>query len=218
MQRRSIHWSLSLGQTAFGLILAGLALIGAMLFNRPHDAIADQLDRLAPLTRAALLEAPAARDVLIEGRVSERNESLGNGLVAYASERSVVDIRGDTIWVADESVTPPLVIEMADGSITTSGNYSLYGDMPVVTEGARRLRGLSAGDEVVIIGRPTFDNSAEQILPDSVIRGSRESYPRPGFNLITLGVAIVLMAVGAGIMAWLLRRGYSPFGNPDTGR
>lgn len=215
---RTIHWSLRLGQTAFGLILAGFGLLGALLFNQPRDFIADQFDQLAPLARADLLAAPADSDVLIEGRVSARNEIIGHGLVAYASERSVRDIRDDLVWVADEFVTPALVIEMAGGPITAAGNYALSGDLPAIVEGGRRWRGLAPGDEVVVLGRPAFGNLAEQIIPAYIVRGSRQSYPRPGPNPLALIAAAGLIALGGGIMAWLLRQGYAPFGNPKTGR
>jgi len=215
---RSIHWSLRLGQTAFGLIVAGLAILGTALFSRPSPSTVDRIEQLTPLSRAELLAAPAASDVLIEGRISDRNEVLGHGFVAYTRDHGVPDIRNDTVWRTDEDATPALVVAMADGPITVAGNYRLSGNLPVIVEGDYRYTGLAVGDQVMVIGRPAFGNIAEQIHSASIILGSHASYPRPGINPLPLIFALGLIAVGGGIMAWLLRRGYRPFGNPQTGR
>jgi hypothetical protein len=218
IQRRSIHWSLHLGQAAFSLILLGVGMLGMMIFNRPHDSTADQLEQLPALARAELLAAPRTTDVLIEGRVSARNEVLGHGFVAYTRDMGSPDFHNDIVWHTDEYATPALVIDMADGPVTVAGNFTLSGSLPVITEGAYRYHGLAAGDPVVVIGRPDFANSAEQIYSATIIRGTRASYPRPGPNWSFVIIALGLIAAGGAIMAWLLRRGYRPFGNPKTGR
>jgi hypothetical protein len=218
IQRRSIHWSLHLGQAAFSLILLGVGMLGMMLFNRPHDSTADQLAQLPALSRAELIAAPRANDVLIEGRVSDRNEVLGHGFVAYTRDMGSPDYHNDIVWHTDEYATPALVVDMADGPVTVAGNYTLSGDMPVITEDEYRYRGLSAGDPVLVIGRPDVANTAEQIFSATIIRGTRASYPRPGINASFLIIALGLIAAGGALMAWLLRRGYRPFGNVKTGR
>jgi hypothetical protein len=218
IQRPSIHWSLHLGQAAFSLILLGVGMLGMMIFNRPHDSTADQLDQLPALSRAQLLAAPRSADVLIEGRVSDRNEILGHGFVAYTRDMGSPDFHNDIVWHTDEYATPALVVDMADGPVTVAGNYTLSGDVPVIAEGDYRYHGLAVGDPVLVIGRPDFANIAEQLYSATIIRGTRASYPRPGANSLLLIVALGLIAAGGAIMAWLLRRGYRPFGNVKTGR
>jgi hypothetical protein len=218
IQRRSIHWSLHLGQAAFSLILLGIFMLGGMIFNRPDDSTVDQLEQLPALSRAELLAAPRATDVLIEGRVSDRNEVLGHGFVAYTRELGSPDYHNDIVWHTDEYATPALIIDLADGPVTMAGNYTLSGDVPVITEGDYRYHGLAAGDPVIVIGRPTYDKTEEQILPGEVIRGTRTSYPRPGPDSSFVIIALGLLAAGGAIMAWLLRRGYKPWGSPKTGR
>jgi hypothetical protein len=218
IQRPAIHWSLHLGQAAFSLILLGIFMLGGMIFYRPNDTTVDQLEQLPALSRAELLGVPRSSDVLIEGRVSDRNEVLGHGFVAYTRELGSPDFHNDIVWHTDEYATPALIIDLADGPVTMAGNYSLSGDVPVISEGDYRYHGLAAGDPVVVIGRPAFDKTAEQILPNEVIRGTRASYPRPGANSSFLIIARGLIASGGAIMAWLLRRGYRPFGSVKTGR
>ena len=217
-RQRGIHWSLGLGQSAFGLITAGVYIIGKLLFGGHQDSLRDKLEQLPSLSRADVLAASSGKDVVIEGQISPTNEVMGYGMVAYTSQHSVLDSRNDQIWVPGESVTPVLIIDMADGPITLGGNYFLAGDLPTITEGTNRYQGVSVGDQVVVIGRPAYDKTIEQLYPSTIIRGTRASYLQPRLNLGWLVFGLVLIATGVGIMAVLLRRGYSPFGNPNTGR
>lgn len=92
-------------------LLAGVRL--ATTLASEARTTTERVERLVPLSATAINDSPAGREVLIEGRISDRNPALVEGLVAYGRE----EYRGGNSWEDDEQRTPPLWIEVPDGTV-----------------------------------------------------------------------------------------------------
>jgi hypothetical protein len=173
LKNQVIPLLLSLLFLAVGL---GIGVVPPLFFQRDIARV----ERLEPLSVTELAERKVDEEVLVEGRISARTAVQENGYVAYWRERRQTR-DGETKWVTDRTVTPPLVID-ATGGIVRIGNdgYNLgtvrdwedtwaYGDH-------RRVGGLKVGDPVVAIGVPR-SNHGEPVLEASVVsRGTKASY------------------------------------------
>jgi hypothetical protein len=211
----------------FGLIFLALGIFLATAGAQQADADAERAEQLSPLTVAALEDSRPGREVLIEGRISERNPSLFRQFVAYVRE----EYRGSDDddrekWQEDERRTPPLLIEVADGTVSLANNNYALDNPPHVWhdsetsrvwngftgEGTKRYRGFQAGDLALAIGTLASGSEGLELQAEQVYGGTRSSYiadrrqaavwmPRIGGIFGLFGLAITL----AGIW-WLARR------------
>jgi hypothetical protein len=211
----------------FGLIFLILGVLLATAGAQQAGAEAERAERLPPLTVAALEDSRPGREVLIEGRISDRNPTLFQRFVAYVREEyRGSDDQDREKWEEDERRTPPLRIEVADGIVSlANSNYVL--DTPphiwhesepsrvwngFTGEGTKRYRGFQAGDIALAIGTLASGSEGLELRAERVYGGTRSSYiadrrqaavwmPRIGAIFGLVGVAIALLGVW-----WLLRR------------
>lgn len=214
---RKRHWSIFVGQTGFSLFLLGAVMAVAALARPPLDGVGALVASMPLATYADLQSGPDGQH-LIEGVVSGQNEALAQGLVAYERFRGVTDIRGDTVWVKEESRAPELLIELPGGIVTIEAGYLLFQTRREITAGADRYAGLAAGDAVLAIGRVAGHGAEARFAADYLIAGSRAEHQPTRFDILPLAVGGAFAAVGLAIMGWLWGRGYRPFGNSETGR
>ncbi|GAB4214496.1 MAG: hypothetical protein OHK0022_53110 [Roseiflexaceae bacterium] len=174
----------------FGLIFlaigAGLAIFG----TQQAQAAADRAERLPPLSAAALDDGQPGREVLIEGRVSERNQALFQGMVAYVrQEYRGTDDDGDARWSEDERRTPPLWIDLPGGAVKLANDtYRLESPAQqwqepggtswngFTGEGTKRYQGVAAGDPVIAIGTLVDGQEGPELRAEFVHGGTRSSY------------------------------------------
>lgn len=218
VRSRLLHWSLRLGQFAFSLVFVGCAIVATILMHQSKDSLDATLRKLTPLSRGELLATQPDAASLIEGRISAGNEVLAHTMVAYERTRAVRDIRNDTVWVFESRQAPSIVVDLADGPVQIHGDYVLGGNLHTQTDGAVRYAGLKPGDPVVVIGKHMPGAAVVRIDATYVLRGTRAELLQSRVNYWGLGVGGAFLALGLGIMAWLLRQGYSPFGKRSTGR
>jgi len=218
MRRRGRHWSIGVGQIGFSLTLIGLGLLYSAFFRPTQDGLYSLIEETQTASYDELLRLSSGEVRLIEAKISSENQPLVDGLVAYQHWHGTPDIREDMIWVVEEFVTPELALEMDSRRVTVEPGYSLFGEMPQVINGLERYDGVAVGDTILVIG-PVLNNDAGiKIQAEYLIHGSLEENQPPRFDLYPLGGGVALLFLGLGIMGWLLRRGYRPFGNPKTGR
>ena len=207
------HWSFPLGRTAFGMLLLGFALIIATLFNPSSNALAAQVRQLKPTTRTDLLSGDQRGEILIEGRISRKNEVLAQSLVAYQRTRAGRDSRNDIVWSLEDIQNPPLQIDLADGSVIVAGNYSLLGSLLAKLEGDYRYEGFAVGDSVLVIGEALPGNSEMQLSANYIMRGTRAEYTSRSVAALPMLIGLGMFLGGAATLSWLLWRGNSPFPN-----
>jgi hypothetical protein len=207
---RRTTWKDVAGRAAFAVVLLGVGLVWTSLSWSPGPTLTDRIAAM-PLATLASLDGPTVQEVLFEGRVGARNEVLRDGLVAYERFRRVIDIRGDELWVFDTRVTPPLQIDLADGSIEVAGDFGLIDAEPGEPGENERYDGFAIGAPVLVLGR--IAPGATAIEAEALIGGTRETYLQRRTNqrwpLLLAGVVCIVL--GATAIAGLIRSGASPW-------
>jgi hypothetical protein len=210
---------------AFGLVFLAIGLFTAIVGTREASAEAARAEGLRPLTAAALDDGAPGREVLVEGRISERNPALFRQFVAYAREEYRGGDDDKDTWQEDQRSTPPLLIEVADGAVSLAkAGYVL--DSPPHTwqesqslswngltgEGTKRYRGFQAGDVVMAIGTLAAGSEGMELRAERVYGGTRSAYiaSRRSAARWIPWLGGVFAVVGAGIAGggvwWLARR------------
>lgn len=214
------------------LFVCGALLCGTVALYSSIRA-ANRVRGLSPVTVAALQHARPGEEVLVEGRVSDRNPVLSEptGFVAYVREWREVTYNGEGrpdpgSWSVGERFTPPLLVELPDGLLQIGNNDYSIEDGHVfderepgesVDEFDTRLKGIRSGDTVTGVGIVSPGAEPPQIKADLVALGTRASYVarRRSGGVIFCAFSIVVAALGGAIMFYdragrLLSRWRSP--------
>jgi hypothetical protein len=137
---------------------------------------ANRIEQMKPATAAAVATASSGQEVLVEGRISERNRHARGALVAYTHERLERDSDGDREWVTYSTEAPPLLIELPDGRIQVARNYSVKNPPRSEREGDHRYRGFGYSDQVLVVGTAARGVELPEIQADFVSGGTQASY------------------------------------------
>lgn len=173
-----------------GLIFAIVGLFLALGASAGERREAARAERLLPLGAVAFDETAPGREVLVEGRVSDRNRAQFRGYKAYIREEyRGSDDENRPKWVEDERITPPLLLAVDDGLITLNNQDYRPEAWPQVWqeseslswngfsgEGTKRYRGLNAGDTVTAIGAVTRGPEGPALQAEVVFSGDRAAY------------------------------------------
>lgn len=163
----------------FGSVGA-LLLLTALLFGlNTQRAMQDaemRITKLQQVTVASLADSSVGRELVIEGRVSERNQPLLGDLVAYTELRTVTNADDETTTVTDADERPPLLIEGADGRLTVR-DYRLQNGYsePGARSGATRY-GVRAGEVVAVGGYVAQSNELPTLERATLLAPPGTSY------------------------------------------
>lgn len=194
----------------FLLAGVGVAVFGAQQIG----AAAARVERLSPLARAALDDRLAGQEALLEGRISAQNPALFQDFVAYLRE----EYRGrgkNRSWGEVERFTPPLLIDLPDGTAALADDQYLLNHPPhtreepgaqgwfgIINEGATRERGFRAGDPVLALGTLASGREGLVLRAEWLYGGTRAEYldnqRRAAAGLSWLGVCIALIGLVVG--------------------
>jgi hypothetical protein len=115
----------------FGLMGGVFALIGAVFIGISYNASAEaaRVGAMTPLAAEQLADLPDGSEVIVEGRISERNTALLEGLVAF-TERLYRGIECDNdnsdschqVWDETRSATPALWLDIPGGRLRLSNS------------------------------------------------------------------------------------------------
>lgn len=214
LSRRVVHWSIRLGQFGVSLLLVGLGLIGYAFIRPPLNGAASLIAETVDCTQ----QDNQNNQCSIEGKISAQNTVLEQGLVAYEQSEAVPDIRGDLVWSVAETKKPELLLETQAGPIRIKGEYILFSMKREITPGTKRYAGIGIGDPVVAIGSMAGLNQNQYLTANYLIAGMRAEHQAERVGWLNLGVGIMSALIGLIIMAVLLKKGYKPFGNWQTGK
>jgi hypothetical protein len=199
----------------FGFFLLCLAapMCGLLI---PYTATRDanRVERLTPVPASVLVDGEPGREVLVEGRVSSQNPARYDSFVAYVREEREVDTNDEGTpepgnWKVVERVTPPLLLELADGLVQIeNSSYNLQGGRTVERRSfwdqEIRYRGIEAGDHVIVVG--TLFSTAErpQISAEFIYRGTQAQYISGQRSMAVIGLVggIVSAVVGGILILW----------------
>ena len=175
---------------ALGFIFAGIgaALLG--YFVPWLNQAATRIEGLAPLTAVLLANSPPGQTGLVEGRISERNPTQFRLFVAYVRyEYQGEDEDGDSQWVEDERVTPPLLLDLPGGRVQLeNSDYDLQGNLiewlsePNLTwdrvkrEGTKSYRGFERGNSVLAVGAIVERAKEREFRAEWLYSGTRTEY------------------------------------------
>jgi hypothetical protein len=203
----------------FTLIGLGLGVLAPTMIYRNMQRVAT----LEPLSMAALSARAPGDAVLLEGRISERNETQWRGYVAYIREEYVRETgsgdnsRSDYTWETDLTVTPPLLIDLPDGSVQVANDGYGLGTrkefkVANTREGQRRFSGLQLGDPVVAFGTLRSVDDGVAIAAEVVSRGTKAQYlaDERMWIYITGALGGMFLLVGLfllGVLLWGVLRG-----------
>jgi hypothetical protein len=214
---------LLLGMGLLFLTVGGLVGVVGARYARAEVA---RLERLSPLSAAALEDQPRGADALVEGVVSARNPAVFRDFVAYVREELDVgrDSDGDRTetWRSDGRETPRLLLEA--GGLVTVGNegYSIarghetwYDESTLGfnrqwRDGSVRYHGLVAGGPITAVGTVIDGPEGNELNAATLFAGTREQYLEsqrqgaafmPIFGGIFGAVGLLLAAVGAVLFA-----------------
>jgi hypothetical protein len=207
------------------MIFAGIGLALSWFFVPSFGEAAARVERLSPLTAVTLAESPAGQEGLIEGRIAERNPVHFRLFVAYVrSEYRGRDDDDDAIWVEDERVTPPLLLDLPGGRVQLANNdYALQGRLvewqseanltwdSASQEGTKSYRGLERGNPVLALGSIVEGPTGREFQAEWLYNGTRTTYIEDQRNSADIATWIgrVFLLIGAGLLGggiWLLLR------------
>jgi len=161
-----------------GLLMAGTgaAVLLASLTGGGEAIL--RLERARLLSAAGLSDSQPGGEVLLEGRISPRNDPLHGAMVAYQrASYQGSDSDGKDVWQQDERRTPALQIEVADGAVRLAeGAYDLA--YYPHTEQSDRLvyRGFQAGDIVLVFGRTEAGSPGPAVRAERMLGGGRAEH------------------------------------------
>jgi hypothetical protein len=189
-----------------GALLCGL--VG--LFSSIRAA--NKVRSLRPITAIGLEAARPGEEVLVEGRVSDRNPVRSHGFVAHVREQRDIDEDGDAdSWSLSARMTPPLLLELADGLVQIGNDDYQLEDAHAIEEeesfdqpSTTRYRGLAVDDPIIAVGVVVDGPELPQIEADFIARGTRAGYvarKRTG-GVIFCASSIVVAAIGGLILFW----------------
>jgi hypothetical protein len=115
-------------------------------------------------------------EVLVEGRISERNRQARGALVAYIHERLERDTDGDREWEVYGTEAPALLVELSDGRIQVARNYDVMNPPRSERQGDHRYRGFGYGDQVLVVGTAVRGVELPEIQAEFVSGGTQASY------------------------------------------
>ncbi|GAB4191852.1 MAG: hypothetical protein OHK0022_05720 [Roseiflexaceae bacterium] len=216
----------NLSLIAFGLLIIAIGMFAGLLGPHINNANALRAERLMPQTSAELSRSAHGSQVLIEGRISQQNPVQFQDFVAYTREeyQSSSNSGRNNSWVYDGKQTPPLLIDLPDGSISLGDSlYTLDNPPhvwyepgrrfwnPLTGEGSKRYNGLRAGDPVVVIGRLEHNDTGMELDTHTVYVGTRASYISDRRSMATSaqstgGFLMMVGAAFAGAGAWRAAR------------
>jgi hypothetical protein len=211
----------------FGLVFLAIGIVMATVAARQAGAEAARAERLRPLTVAALDDSQPGREALVEGYRSDRNPALFQQFVAYVREEyRGRDDNDRERWEEDERRTPPLLIDLVDGTVPLANDSYMLDSPPHIWqesqsslawngftgEGTKRYHGLRAGDAALAIGTLVAGPEGLELQAERVYGGTRSSYiaerqqtalwmPRIGAIFGVIGAALALLGIW-----WLVRR------------
>ena len=216
----SSGWSgLSVAGFIIGGVGAALAIGGTLVATLAPGAIAARHARMEALPspdHAGLIDSPAGREVLVDGRIARDQPVLFRDFVAFIKEEEDRGKSDDDRreWKVRERQAPPLRIERAGDEplrVVNSG-YGIWGAKTVWNDSSKiidtRYTGLVSGEAVTIHGR-TAAGGLEAI---AVASGSRATYLADivgnigvawwlGVGMGSLGGAMLIGAVVLFVMA-----------------
>lgn len=166
------------GNSAVKVLLVGLlAIIGGVaslvLLPRLAGGGEARVRDVAPMSASELRDSPAGAPVVVEGVVSLQNETRYRSLVAYRRLVSIKGPDGQSHPVEEDRVSPPLLIELADGPVQLEGGYRLEETTRGWSTPQYTYAGFDQGNEVLVVGERT---AAGTIKAEIVAGGTRDSY------------------------------------------
>ena len=203
----------------FGLMGVLFAGIGAAFFwgGITASAEADRVAALTPVPFEQLADLPPNTEIIIEGRISERNTGLIDGLVTFTEhEYQGVDCDDDgscdQVWTETQRATPALWLDMPGGRLRLSNtDYQLYNPpiswqtTPELIEGRTlEYAGFRMGNPAFAAGNLSTDDGIT-LNAEFLFGGSRAEYidyqEEDAFGLFMFGaifggVGLLLLAVG----------------------
>jgi hypothetical protein len=167
----------------------------------PHSAqTADRIASFNPMSAAQLGDLRPGREVLIEGRMSGRNEIYTRNYVAYVVSRCTTDSDGDTDCDVVARVTPPLRINLSQGYVNVANDSYSLADMSTVYDGDLQYDGIEPEAAVVAVGTLLPADGALQIEAEFIALGSQTSYVeslrREALTWRIIGTIFGLIGVG----------------------
>jgi hypothetical protein len=189
--------------SVFGLLFFILGLGIALFVPEMMREEANRIEQMKPASAAAMANAGPGQEVLVEGRISERNPQVRGALVAYIHERLERDSDGDREWEVYSTEAPSLLIELPDGRIQVAQNYEVKHPSRSERQGDHRYRGFGYDDQVLVVGTAVRGFELPEIQAEFVSGGTQASYvegQRTG-AIIVLVISGVFAVVGLIVMA-----------------
>jgi hypothetical protein len=207
-----------------GVFLAAGIGIGVFA-TRAAQAELARAEALPPSSAVAVRQRGLGSEVLVEGVIDRRNPTRFRDFVAYTrAEYRGTDEDDDEVWVVDERILPPLLVD-AGGVIAIAEGYRLEGwherwqDTEGLRwngfsgEGTKRYEGLVAGMPVTAIGQVVSGREGVAVRAEFVYAGSRDDYLASRRSTITFlpwfGAIFALVGLGllsAPVISWLRGR------------
>lgn len=186
--------------------------------GRSAGEAAARAEQLSPVSATILEDSPIDREVLVEGRISERNQQRFGEFVAYIREEyRGSDDEGDPEWDEDEHMTPPLLLDLADGRVQVENDTYRIENPPVewqedgalrwnssTQEGTKRYQGFTAHNRVMAIGVIVEGQEGRALAAEVLFGGTRAEYIEqnqraasvlPSIGGVFLAICVVLLVV-----------------------
>jgi hypothetical protein len=193
----------------FGALLCGLLALYS------STRAANRVEKLTPIPATILEDSEPGREVLVEGRISDRNPVISHSFVAYIREEREIETDDEGTpepgsWYETSRITPPLLLELSDGPVQIeNSNYDLRNGRTVEEKSSgryshTRYKGIESGGQIIAVGVVVEGAEYPQINAEFVAPGTRESYvsgQRIGGIIFCL-FSVVVAAVGGILILW----------------
>ncbi len=205
----------------FGLIGAIFTVIGAVFIGVSYNssAEAERVGAMAPLSAQQLGDLPDGSAVIVEGRISERNTALRDGLVAFTEHlyRGIECDDNDNsdscheVWAETRRATPALWLDIPGGRLRLSNtDYQLnnpperWQTTPALIENETlEVSGFRMGNPVFVAGQISAGDGIS-LHADFIYGGTQAGYVAEQqsqvlgffiFGAIFGGIGLIFVAV-----------------------
>ncbi|MDF7810262.1 hypothetical protein [Hymenobacter sp. YC55] len=180
----------------FGALAIAYGCAQLLALTYFSNTVLDQIRALEPQPASVVRGLPHGTPVLVEGRISSATAQRYGTLVAYvrSSELKYSDKQG-AVWVEDDWVTPPLLLDVGGATIPIEAGYMI--ERSTIQKNRKKVnyKGFDRGSQVFAVG---VISPAGAVRATTVYGGKRDDYlfTKTGEKWVGYFSSLFLIALG----------------------
>lgn len=185
----------------FGALAIAYGCVQLLILTYFSNNILAQIRALEPQPASVVRGLPHGTPVLIEGRISPATPQRYGTLVAYIKSSEVkYSDKEEAVWVEDDWVTPPLLLDVDGTTIPVEAGYTI--ERSTIHKQRKKInyKGFDRGSQVFAVG---VMGPAGAVRATTLYGGKRDDYlfTKTGEKWVGYFSSLFLIALGTVFIA-----------------